>query len=204
MIAQVHGPVLALAPDSATVAVGGLGLQVFCTPGTLAGLRVGEQATLATALIVREDSLTLYGFASEDERGVFEALQTATGVGPRLAQAVLGVLRPDDIRVAIADEDLAALTTVPGIGRKVAQRLVLELKDRIGLPARLGDGEVRSAVAVASPVADDVRAGLVALGYSTREAESAVAAAMDEYGGPAAASDPAALLRSALAVLRRT
>jgi len=201
VIALVRGPVLSLAPDGAVILVGGLGLQVFCTPATLAGLRVGDTASLSTALVVREDSLTLYGFANEDERGVFEALQTATGVGPRLAQAVLGVLRPDEIRVAIADEDLAALTRVPGIGRKVAQRIVLELKDRIGLPARLDDAA--PAAVAASAAADDVRSGLLALGYSAREAESAVTTALEQHDG-GSTDDPAALLRSALAVLRRT
>ena len=118
------------------VEVGGVGLAVQCTPGTLAGLRVGQPARLATTLVVREDSLTLYGFADDDERPVFELLQTATGVGPRLAQAVLAVLPPDRLRRAVATEDLAALTRVPGIGKKGAQRLVLELKDRIGPPER--------------------------------------------------------------------
>ena len=203
MIAQVRGAVLALAPDSAVVAVGGLGLQVYCTPGTLARLRIGDQATLATALIVREDSLTLYGFANDDERGVFEALQTATGVGPRLAQAVLAVLSPHAVRVAIADDDLAMLATVPGIGRKVAARLVLELKDRIGLPARLDPVPLGGSSTAA--VADDVRAGLLALGYSAREAEEALGVAVEATStSDGDADDPAALLRAALSVLRRT
>ena len=122
----------ALAPDGAVVEVGGVGLSVQCTPATLAALRIGEQAHLPTSLVVREDSLTLYGFADEDERVVFELLQTASGVGPRLAQAMLAVHGPDTLRRAVASEDLAALTQVPGIGRKGAQRIVLELKDRLG------------------------------------------------------------------------
>ena len=119
VIASVHGRVAELLPDSAVVEVGGLGLAVMCTPATLAALRVGEPARLATALVVREDSLTLYGFADDDERAVFELLQTATGVGPRLAQAMLAVHRPDELRRAVAHDDLAALVKVPGIGRKV-------------------------------------------------------------------------------------
>ena len=96
----------------------GVGLSVHCTPGTLAGLRVGEQARLATSLVVREDSLTLYGFADDDEKHLFELLQTASGVGPRLAQAVLAVHGPDTVRKAIANADLTTLTRVPGIGKK--------------------------------------------------------------------------------------
>ena len=118
--------------DEVLVRVGGVGLSVQCTPGTLAGLRVGESTHLPTSLVVREESLTLYGFADEDERVVFELLQTASGVGPRLAQAMLAVHSPDALRLAVATEDLAALTQVPGIGRKGAQRIVLELKDRLG------------------------------------------------------------------------
>ena len=117
MIASVSGRVAALAPDGAVVEVGGVGLSVQCSPATIAGLRIGEQARLATSLIVREDSLTLYGFASEDERSLFELLQTASGVGPRLAQAVLAVHQPNVVRRAVAAGDVATLTRVPGIGQ---------------------------------------------------------------------------------------
>ncbi|HMA47660.1 MAG TPA: Holliday junction branch migration protein RuvA, partial [Frankiaceae bacterium] len=141
MIASVSGRVAALAPDTAVVEVGGVGLLVQCTPATLATLRVGEPAALTTALVVRETELTLYGFADADEREVFEALQTAGGVGPRLAQAVLAVHTPDAVRRAVATEDLDALTRVPGIGRKGAQRIVLDLKDRLGPPTTGADGD---------------------------------------------------------------
>src|SRR6185437_16679680 len=134
MIASVSGKVAAVGPDVAIVEVGGVGLALSCTPSTLATLRVGEPAALSTSLVVREQELTLYGFADADEREVFEALQTAAGVGPRLAQAVLAVHPPDEVRRAVATEDLAALTLVPGIGRKGAQRIVLDLKDRLGPP----------------------------------------------------------------------
>ncbi len=173
MIASVTGRVAALAPDSAIVEVGGAGLLVHCTPGTLAGLRVGETATLATVLVVREDSLTLFGFATADERVVFELLQTATGVGPRLAQAVLAVHAPDAVRRAVATEDLAALTLVPGIGRKGAQRIVLELKDRLGPVGAGGSGAATTGPASARGY---VREALVGLGYPGREADEAVAA----------------------------
>ena len=127
MIAHLDGVVCSVAPDGAVIEVGGVGLLVQCTPGTLAGLRGGQRARVATSLVVREDALTLFGFADEDERNTFELLQTASGVGPRLALAMLAVFSPDGLRRAIAAEDLAALTTVPGIGRKGAQRIVLEL-----------------------------------------------------------------------------
>lgn len=196
MIAEVSGTVRSVGPDGTVLAVGGVGLQVQCTPATLARLRVGEPATLATALVVREDSLTLYGFADADQRSVFEILQTATGVGPRLAQAVLGVLDPESVRAAIAGEDLAALTKVPGVGRKLAQRLVLELKDRLGPPA----GPAGSGTAAPA----DVRDGLVALGYSVREADDALAAVRPGVAAPDAQHDDAAvLLKAALGVLRR-
>ena len=122
MIASLHGRVAALGPDGVVVEVGGVGLAVSCTPGTLAGLRPGQSARLATSLVVREDSLTLYGFADDDERSLFELLQTASGVGPRLAQAVLAVHPPEEVRRAVATADIPALTRVPGIGRKGGRR----------------------------------------------------------------------------------
>ena len=177
MIASVSGRVAAVSPDGAIVEVGGVGMLVQCAPGTIARLRVGENATLHTALVVREDSLTLYGFATADERSTFELLQTASGVGPRLAQAVLAVHSPDAVRRAVATEDLGALTLVPGIGRKGAQRIVLELRDRLGEPeatgaAALGAGE--------STVRSQVRDALVSLGYAAREADEAARALPDD------------------------
>ena len=132
MIASVRGTVAAVSPDGAVIELGGFGVAVSCSPGTLARLRVGDTARLATSLVVREDSLTLYGFADDDERALFELLQTANGVGPKLAQTILGVHPPREVRRAIATNDLNALIKVPGIGRKGAERIVLELRDRIG------------------------------------------------------------------------
>src|SRR5580658_5452876 len=140
MIAHVRGTVAAVAPDGAVIEVGGVGMRVQCTPGTLAALRPGEQAQVATSLVVREDSLTLYGFLSDDERNVFELLQTASGVGPRLALAMLAVHAPDALRRAVTAEDLDALIMVPGIGRKGAERIVLELRDRLGPPGESAAG----------------------------------------------------------------
>ena len=134
MIAFVRGEVADVGLTSAVVEVGGVGLEVLCTPGTLATLRVGRSATLPTSMVVREDSLTLFGFVDDDEKQTFELVQTASGVGPKLAQAMLAVLSPDDLRAAVAGEDVKTLTRVPGIGQKGAQRIILELRDRIGAP----------------------------------------------------------------------
>ena len=198
MIASVRGRVAQVGPGSAVVEVGGVGLEVQCTPATLARLRPGDDAALTTALVVREDSLTLYGFRDADEREVFETLQTASGVGPRLAQAVLAVHTPEEVRRAVATEDLPALTRVPGIGRKGAQRIVLELKDRLGPPGDVVDGSAVPTLRGAWQ--DQVRAGLLGLGYAMREADEAVAAVAPEA---ATTDDAGALLRAALAVLRR-
>ncbi|MDT0308799.1 Holliday junction branch migration protein RuvA [Streptomyces sp. DSM 44917] len=201
MIAFVSGTVTALAPDTAVVEVGGVGLAVRCTPGTLAGLRVGQPARLATALVVREDSLTLYGFADEDERQVFELLQTASGVGPRLAQAMLAVHTPDGLRLAVATGDEKALTAVPGIGKKGAQKLLLELKDRLGAPP---SGPAARPAAAPAPAGwrEQLHEALTGLGYAPRDADRAVEAVAPPAGdGP---PDVARLLRAALQTLNRT
>lgn len=200
MIASVRGMVVAVGPDAAVVEVGGIGLTVLCAPGTLARLRVGEQARLATSLVVREDSLTLYGFADDDERSLFELLQTASGVGPRLAQAVLAVHPPRAVRLAIATHDIGALTAVPGIGKKGAERLVLELRDRIGA---IGDTDTGitiepGAVAPVPPWRDQVTHALVGLGWSAKEADAAVTEIAPEA---AAGADVPTLLKSALRLL---
>jgi len=191
VIASVRGVVAAVSPEGAIVEVGGVGILVQCAPGTIATLRPGSTATLHTALVVREDSLTLYGFATADERATFELLQTASGVGPRLAQSVLAVHSPDAVRRAVATEDLTALTLVPGIGRKGAQRIVLELKDRLGdigesAPSAPSDTGVRS----------QVRDALVSLGYAAREADEAARLAPEE-------GDVGQALKAALRTLAR-
>ena len=199
MIAYVRGPVASVGAGSAVVDVGGIGLELQCAPGTLAELRVGHQATLAATLVVREDSLTLYGFADEDERSVFEILQTVTGVGPRLAQSVLAALAPDTLRRAVATEDLTALMRVSGVGRKGAQRLVLELKDRLGAP--VGDVVDLGAGLSAAPTWEgQVREALIGLGWSPREADAAVAVVAEDVGPDA---DVATVLRLALRSLDR-
>lgn len=180
MIAFVDGRVAGTGLDGAVIDVGGIGLSVLCTPATLAGLRVGDQAHLPTSLLVREDSLTLYGFADEDERAVFGLLQTASGVGPRLALAMLAVHTPNALRRAVAAEDVAALTRVPGIGKKGAQRIVLELKDRLGPPA--GD-DIPPQIARTLPWREQVHAGLTNLGWTARDADAAVDAVAAEIDG---------------------
>lgn len=199
MIAFVQGRVATVGPDVAVLEVGGIGLELVCAPGTLAGLRPGESARLAAALVVREDSLTLYGFADEDERAVFEILQTVSGVGPRLAQAALAVHSPDALRRAVATDDLVALTKVPGVGRKGAQRMVLELKDRLGPPR--GSTTPAPTDVPAADWAVQVHAGLLALGWSARDADAAI-----ESVAPAAGDQPdvPTLLRAALRALDRS
>jgi Holliday junction DNA helicase RuvA len=199
MIAFVSGTVAALAPDTAVVEVGGFGMAVHCTPNTLSGLRVGSPVRLATSLVVREDSLTLYGFSDDDERTVFELLQTASGVGPRLAQAMLAVHPPAVLRRAVATDDFAALSMVPGIGRKTAQRIVLELKDKLARAA-LGDDVVALPNGATPTWRDAVHSALLGLGYSAREADDAlVAIAPEADENP----DVSALLRLALRSLGR-
>lgn len=173
MIASLHGPVTVLSHDSAVVEVGGVGLLVHLTPSTLASLRLGEPVRLVTALVVREDSLTLYGFLDADEREVFGLVQTTSGVGPRLALAILAVHSPDSLRQAVADGDITALMRVPGVGRKGAMKLALELKDRIGPPRR---PNLPGAGGGAGGWREQVHAALLGLGYASREADDAVSA----------------------------
>ncbi len=217
MIASVRGVVLSAGLDAAVIEVGGVGLRLHTTAVTAASLRPGSEAVLATTLIVREESLSLYGFADEDERSVFDQVLTVSGVGPRIALAMLAVHTPDGLRRAVSSGDLAALTKVPGIGKKGAERIVLELRDKIGAPTP----GVASAASTRRPVADwtvQVRDALVGLGWSSKQADDAVEAVLQdvvdgsEEGAPphagagshvAAGSQVSALLRAALRELGR-
>ncbi|GAB2752898.1 Holliday junction branch migration protein RuvA [Salinifilum aidingensis] len=193
MIASVRGPVLSVGLDHAVIEVQGVGYAVHATPATLAGLRRGEEARLWTALIVREDSLTLYGFADPGARDLFTLLQTASGVGPRLALAALAVLAPEQLSDAIADGNITTLTQVPGVGKKSAERLVLELRDKVGAvagTAPVGEG--------AQQLRTEVSEALVGLGFSAKQAEQSVQAVLDETDGEA---DTATVLRRALTTL---
>lgn len=203
MIASVRGRVLQVRLDSAVLEVGGVGLLVQATPATLAELRTGAEAVLHTSLVVREESLTLFGFAAADDRDVFESVQTVSGIGARLALAMLAVHTPEGLRRAVAEEDLAALQRVPGIGRKGAQRIVLELGDRLGPPSQ-GASPAPADDAGASPDAGhgQVVDALVGLGWNLKQAQDAVAAVSgpDGVAGP----DTPALLRAALRHLGRS
>lgn len=192
MIALVRGEVVSIGLDHAVVLASGLGLKILATPATLAGLRLGSEATLHTAFVVREDSQTLFGFDEADERDVFDTLMTVSGVGPRLALATLAVHTPDALRRAVAGDDLNALQRVPGIGRKGAQRMVLELAGKLG--AATGALEAPAA-AVPAGIAPDVVEALVGLGWNARAAEAAVTA-VTERGE--ASDDAAGILRAAL------
>jgi Holliday junction DNA helicase RuvA len=200
MIALLTGTVAAAGANWAVIQAGGVGLRVLCTPSTAARLRPGETATVHTSLVVREDSLTLYGFADAAERDCFELAQGASGIGPKTALAVVSVFTPDDFRVAVSSGNIAALTRVPGIGTKGAQRLALELKDKVGVLAGSGGG----AAAASGPSSwrEQVVAGLEGLGYSTRDAESACDRVAQQ-----ASDDPdlgvAELLRAALRTLAK-
>lgn len=193
MIASLQGRVEHVGLGAAVIVVGGVGLAVQATPATLATLRVGEEARLATSLVVREDSLTLMGFETDDERDVYETLQTVSGIGPKVALAMLAVHTPDALRRAIMDEDQAALMRVPGIGKKGAQRILLEIGDKLGPPRELvaaGDGAGASAVAAPTPAAGSLAAmhpdapavveALNGLGWQNAAAERAVAKVLEE------------------------
>ena len=210
MIASVSGRVAAVSPDGAVVEVGGIGLAVQCTPGTIARLQVGENARLSTSLIVREDSLTLYGFADDDERSLFELLQTANGVGPRLAQAVLAIHPPREVRRAVSMADVKALMQVPGIGKKGAERLILELRDRLGVTTSDtsldGPGLGLPSVTPVAPWKDQLTSALVGFGWSVKEADGAIAQLVpvaDEQIAANGSVEIAILLRQALQLLGR-
>ena len=201
MIAHLNGTVAAVTPDGVVIDVGGVGLRVQCTPDTLASLRPGTPGRVATSLVVREDSLTLFGFATDDERNVFELLQTASGIGPRLALAMLAVHSPDALRRAVAAEDVKALTMVPGVGNKGAQRIILELKDRRGAPGDFAGGGAAPARRAEASWRDQVQSGLVNLGWSARDAEAAVVAVEADSGDRE--PDVPTALRAALRKLSR-
>jgi len=197
MIAFVRGEVAAVSVTGAVLEVGGVGLELMCTPGTLATLRPGHVATLPTSMVVREDSLTLFGFLDDDEKATFELVQTASGVGPKLAQAMLACLSPDDLRTAVAGDDVKTLTRVPGIGQKGAQRIILELKDRLGAPTGVSGRLAQEPVA---PWRAQVHQGLVGLGWSTRDADQAIESVSHDAGDQ---PDVGALLRAALRTLSK-
>ncbi len=191
MIAQLTGTVASTDLDSLVLLVGGIGFSVRVTPAFAQSLTIGEEATIHTSLIVREDSLSLVGFRTFDEREVFTVLQTVSGIGPRIALAALAVLTPNEVRRAIRDQDLTTLQRIPGVGKKSAQRMALEIGDKLGVPAVL-EGTKESSCASLGVVEAEVRSALVSLGWSDAQAAEAI----DALGGQGlGASD---LLRAAL------
>ena len=194
MISRVLGTVAQVGVDDVVVVYGGLGFKVFIVPPLASELHKGDEIELYTHLIVREDALTLYGFKTEEERKVFEILMSVTGIGPRIGLAALSVFSPNDLRRAVADQDAATLARIPGVGKKVASRMLVELGDKLGLPAQLPEASAPSAGVVEA----EVKAALIGLGWNEAKAESV----LSELGGNGLnASD---LLRAALMKLGGT
>ncbi|MEV0707199.1 Holliday junction branch migration protein RuvA [Nocardia aurea] len=196
MIASIRGEVLEVALDHVVIEAAGVGYRLNATPATLATLTRGEDTRLYTSMIVREDSMTLFGFADTEARDLFGLLQTVSGVGPRLAMAVLAVLEPEALRKALAESNVGALTRVPGIGKRGAERMVVELRDKVNLvPVQAGPpGSVPPAIA---PVRDQVIEALTGLSFPLKQAEQAVDTVLAEQ--PAAGTSAA--LRAALNLL---
>jgi Holliday junction DNA helicase RuvA len=195
MISSLRGPVLEIRLDSLVIGVGGVGMTVMCSPDTISQARVDKEITLFTSLIVREDSLTLFGFANSENREMFEVVQVVSGFGPKLAFTILSSLPADELRTAIGNEDVARLKQTPGVGAKGAQRLVLELKDRIGTPTT---GAKRSSSSQAQWQIQ-VEQGLLGLGWSPRDAQRAITAVIEE--GATDSQETPELLRRALQIL---
>ena len=196
MISILRGAVASVGLDHVDVVVGGIGFRVHVTPAFAQAAPRDEEITVYTSMIVREDSMTLYGFESADERDVFTRLMSVSGIGPKIALAALAVLRPDDLRRAVRDQDLATLQRIPGVGKKSAQRMALEIGDKLGTPAALPGAEATPAPAPSEDaVASEVSVALVGLGWS----ESQAAKAIEKLAGSGlGASD---MLRAALVSL---
>ncbi|WP_435198465.1 Holliday junction branch migration protein RuvA [Janibacter sp. GS2] len=200
MIASVRGVASHVALDRIVVDVHGVGLLVHTPPAVAAGCRHGSEVELATSMIVREDSMTLYGFAAAGERDTFELAQTVTGVGPRVAMALLSVLSPQELSAAVSADDIATLTKVPGIGRKGAERIALELRGK--LPEVPGGGAASPASTATGGWQDQVTEALVGLGYSAKQSGEAVEVVGRDTDG-AVPTDVSTALKAALQVLAR-
>lgn len=198
MIASVRGEVLEIALDHVVIESAGVGYRVNATPATLASLRRGDETRLTTAMIVREDSMTLYGFSDPDARDLFGLLQTVSGVGPRLAMATLAVLEPDALRAALADGNTAALTRVPGIGKRGAERMIVELRDKVATFG--GNGAATLSSVSLSPMRDQVVEALVGLGFPLKQAESSTDAVLADTPD----ADTSTALRAALSQLGKS
>ncbi len=192
MIASLDGMVGAVFADSLIVEVGGIGYRVYCAPAVLAAVRVGERTKLFTHHLVREDVQALYGFRTPEELGFFGLLQTVTGVGPKVALAIVGSRAVGDLQLAILSEDLALLTAVSGVGKKLAARVVLELREKVAAAG------VAAGATAGSPAGEsEVVAALLALGYSLGEARQAARDALtDTSVGPGLEDRVKAALRT--------
>ena len=201
MISLLNGVVRSISSDRAIIEVGGVGLTVSVTAATTSQLNLGAPVQLFTSLVDREDSLTLFGFLDEESRSAFELVQTVSGIGPKVALAILGSHTPQSRAVAIAQEDIKAIEKVPGIGRKGAQRLILELKGKI---SDFGTAEHRQ---VHQPVwREQLTSALISLGFSAKDSDSAISAVISEYadrGIDALSVDISELLKAALQTGRR-
>ncbi|HRD09983.1 MAG TPA: Holliday junction branch migration protein RuvA [Candidatus Nanopelagicaceae bacterium] len=196
MIAHLSGSILDVRLNQLVIDVAGIGYQVTVAPELAAESRVGQSISLHTSLVVREDSWTLFGFSNADAKNLFEQLQSVTGIGPKVASALLAVYQPEELRSAIAAQDNAALERVPGIGKKVASRIILELKDKFG-------GGYRSKSSLSGPWRTQVIGALTGLGYSAKEAESALDDVLSDFGRTPTEADLPEMLKLALAQSRR-
>jgi Holliday junction DNA helicase RuvA len=196
MISFINGTVRSLTLDRAVVEVGGVGLAISITPATSASLNIGAPAQFFTTFVVREESLTLYGFLDEDVKTLFELVQTVSGIGPKVALSLVAALSPSQLGIAISQEDIAAIEKVPGIGRKGAQRLILELK------GKLSDFGTSNKVAHHQPVwREQLASALISLGFTAKESDGAITTVVNqiaEEGGDANATDLSDLLKRAL------
>jgi len=204
MIGKLRGVIDTIGEDFVILDVQGVGYLVHCSPRTLAHLaHLGEQAVLAVETHVREDAIRLYGFASDAERDWFRLLQTVQGVGAKVALALLGTVSPQELAAAIARQDKARIAKAPGIGPRLAARLVAELKDKVPAHSPLAKAEEESeghAEMVETPAVQDAISALLTLGYSRPQASGAASAALDSLG---ATADAAALIRHSLKLLAR-
>lgn len=178
MISILNGTIRSLSFDKLVIEVGGVGLSVLINSATNAGLTLGAQSTLYTSLVVREDSLTLFGFLSEEVRNLFELVQTVSGVGPKVALSIMGALTPEDLARAISQEDTSAIERVPGIGKKGAQRMILELKGKLSDLSSSATYKAHQ-----PPWREQLLSALVSLGFSPKESDSAINSVVNDLHG---------------------
>ena len=201
MISLINGVVRSISIDRAVVEVGGVGLSVSMTSNTTSQLNLGAPAQLFTSLVVREDSLTLFGFLDEESRSAFELVQTVSGIGPKVALAILGAHTPQSLAVAIAQEDIKAIEKVPGIGRKGAQRLILELKGKISDFGNVDHKQIHQPI-----WREQLTSALISLGFTAKDSDSAITSVVAQYadnGVDAQNVDISELLKAALQSGRR-